>query len=212
MPLVCLAALVVSGLSTSSQTVITFDDLSEEGSATLIASPYHGLIWSNISCNNAILETGVFARAHGNQFTNGLSGNFYGMVSPSNVAVMVPNCEIDSPGTEFSFVSAYLTGFMNSNLNIEVQGFRDSNLVYDETKVVSATNTTLFTFNYLDINRLYFISSGGEPAFGFENEDSGVFEMDNFMFEFVPEPSSVLLTALGLMSLVAVLRRKRGHH
>jgi hypothetical protein len=34
--------------------------------------------------------------------------------------------------------------------------------------------------------------------------------MDNFMFEFIPEPSSLLLTALGAVSLVAFLRRRRG--
>jgi hypothetical protein len=33
--------------------------------------------------------------------------------------------------------------------------------------------------------------------------------MDNFTFEFVPEPSSLLLAALGGVSLVAFLRSKR---
>ncbi len=33
--------------------------------------------------------------------------------------------------------------------------------------------------------------------------------MDNFMFEFIPEPSTLLLAALGAVSLVAFLRRKR---
>jgi hypothetical protein len=40
---------------------------------------------------------------------------------------------------------------------------------------------------------------------------SGIFDMDNFLFEYVPEPSSLLLTALGLASLCAVLKHKRGH-
>jgi len=33
--------------------------------------------------------------------------------------------------------------------------------------------------------------------------------MDNFMFEFIPEPSSLLLTALGAVTLWAFLKRKR---
>jgi hypothetical protein len=33
--------------------------------------------------------------------------------------------------------------------------------------------------------------------------------MDNFSFEFVPEPSTFLLAGLGGVSLVAFLRRKR---
>jgi len=129
------------------------------------------------------------------------------MVSPSNVAEMVSGCEIDSFATNFNFLSAYLTGFWNSNLNIEVQGYRDTNLIYDETKVVSATSPTLCTFDYLDIDRLCFTSSGGQPAFGIDY--GGIFVMDNFMFEFVPEPSTFLLAALGGVSLIVFLKRKR---
>jgi hypothetical protein len=138
-----------------------------------------------------------------------VNGYNYGMVSASNVAYNAFGnpAEIDSPGTNFNFLSAYFAGAWNSNLNIEVQGFRDANLVYDETKVVSATNATLFTFDCLDIDRLYFNSYGGEPAFG--GSSRAVFVMDNFEFEFVPEPSSFLLAALGGISLVAFLRRKR---
>ncbi len=133
------------------------------------------------------------------------------MVSPSNVAFNGGGtpAEIDWPGTNFDFLSAYLTGAWNSNLNVEVQGFRGTNLVYDETKVVSATNATLFTFNYLDIDRLYFDSYGGEPAFNPNNNETP-FVMDNLTFEFIPEPSSLLLAALGGVSLVAFVRRKRG--
>jgi hypothetical protein len=197
--------LVFSGLSTSSQTVITFDDLSETGSGAwlwLQYQGYEGLTWSNILCNNAILAT--------NLPIHGVTGDFYGMVSPSNVVGMVPNCEIDSPGTNFNFFSAYLTGFINNNLNIEVMGFNGAQEIYDTIVVASATNATLFTFDYFDINRLYFTSWGGEPMFGY-TYSSGIFDMDNFLFEYVPEPSSLLLTALGLASLCAVLKHKRGH-
>jgi hypothetical protein len=76
--------------------------------------------------------------------------------------------------------------------------------------VASATSPTLFTFNYLDIDQLCFNSSGGQHA-GFQ-EYGEQFVMDNFMFEFIPEPSSLLLTALGGVSLVAFLRRKKMRH
>ena len=122
------------------------------------------------------------------------------MVSASNVAEMFgdnnafPNSEIDSSGSNFNFFSAYLTGSFNSNLNIEVEGFDGTNLLYNTTVVASAMNATLFTFNYLNIDRLYFNSFGGQPAFGLQGADED-FTMDNFDFEFVPEPSSLLLTA-----------------
>jgi hypothetical protein len=214
LPVAFLALLTLTASSAYSQTTVTFDDLDETGSGAFFSTQYQGLTWNNILCNNAILETGILARLTGTGLSNGLTGDFYGMVSASNVAVMIggnelsPNSEIDSPGTNFDFFSAYLTGREDSNLNIEVQGFQGTNLVYDQTVVASATNATLFTFNFLNIDRLYFSSYGGEAAFS-PYSDPGTFIMDNFTFEFVPEPSSLLLAALGGVSLVAFLRRKR---
>ena len=108
--------------------------------------------------------------------------------------------------SNFNFLAAYLTGAMNSNLNIQVQGFRRGLLLYDQTVVVSATNPTLFTFNYDNIDELDFNPYGGQPAFG----GGGVtwFVMDNFTFEFVPEPSALLLTALGAATVLIFCRRK----
>lgn len=206
LPAVCLGLLVFSAFSARSQTVVTFDDLSETASGSWLQNGYQGLNWNTVLVNNAILGT--------NSVWRGPTGDYYGMVSLSNVAVLfgnpsiTGNSEIDSPGTNFNFLSAYFTGAFDSNLNIEVQGFNGTNLIYDQTVVASATNPTLFAFNYLNIDRLYFNSSGGEPAFGFYN-DTGEFIMDNFMFEYVPEPSTFLLAALGGVSLVAFLRRKR---
>jgi hypothetical protein len=132
------------------------------------------------------------------------------MVTPSNVAYNAFGnpAEIDSPGTNFSFLSAYLTGAWNSNLNIEVEGFNGAAEIYDTNVVASATNPTLFTFNYLNINRLYFNSYGGELA-GFGGGAGENFVMDNMTFEFIPEPSSLLLTTLGAVTLFAVVRRRR---
>jgi hypothetical protein len=207
-PVVLLTLLIFTTTSAWSQIVITFDDLNETGSGSFLANGYSGLNWSNVGCNNAILETGIFARLIGTGLSNGLTGNYYGMVSPSNVGDLATS-EIESPGTNFNFLSAYLTGFLNSNLNIEVQGYRETNLVYDQTVVASATNATLFTFNFLDVDRLDFDAFGGQPAFGAEGVSADNFSMDNFEFEFIPEPSSFLLAALGAVSLIAFLRRKR---
>ena len=190
---------VLPVVSTRSQTLVTFDDLSETGSGAWFSIQYQGyagLSWSNIMCNNAVLATN-------SPFHGLLTGDFYGMVSPSNVAVMDPSCEIDSFGTNFNFLSTYLTGFLNSNLNIEVEGFNGAKEVYDTIVIASATNATLFTFNYFNIDRLYFNSYGGEPAFGIENASSGIFIMDNFLFDFIPESSPLLLTILGVLMLSA---------
>jgi hypothetical protein len=199
LPIVCLIALFFSAVSASLGTVVTFDDLHETGSGSYLVNSYQGLSWSTFVVLNAVLSPSVFG-------TNGL---YYGMVSASNVAVngIGGPAEIDSLGTSFDFLSAYLTGEYNSNLNIEVQGFSGARLLYDTTVVASATSPTLFSFDYLDINRLYFSNSGGLPAFG--TPSAPQFVMDNFTFEFVPEPSSLLLTAAAALLLCPLLKRKR---
>ncbi|HXI84283.1 MAG TPA: hypothetical protein VNL17_09375 [Verrucomicrobiae bacterium] len=203
LPLSVLTLLTFSAISTRSQTVITFDDIPlNNGTGVFLANNYHGLVWTNCAVGNGILSPSN-APFH---ITNGY---YYGVVSASNVAILGYNgsSEIDSPSTNFNFLSAYFTGGWNSNLNIKVQGFNGANLLYDTTVVPGATNPSLFTFNYSDINRLYFISSGGLSAFG-GIVDAG-FAMDNFTFELVPEPSSLLLAAAGALLLCPLLKRKR---
>ncbi len=199
-PLAVLGLLVFAAFSARSQTVSTFDDIPSPPGGAFITNGYQGLSWSNFATLNAILQTNAL----------GASGAGYGMVSPSNVAFNADGypAEIDSPGTNFNFLSTYLTGAWNSNLNIEVEGFSGTNLIYNQTVVASATNATLFTFNYLDINRLYFDSYGGQPA-GFAAGAGEEFAMDNFTFEFIPEPSSLLLTVLGVVTLWAFVKRRR---
>jgi hypothetical protein len=187
---------------TSAATLITFDDFLDirNGDGTLIANKYASLVWSNFGIGNEILHT----------INNGPSGYYYGMVTPSNVAFNAfgDPAEIKAVGTNFNFLSAYLTGAWNSNLNIEVQGFRGGALIYDQTVVAAATNPTLFAFNYLDIDRLYFSSFGGQSA-GFSSSPGENFAMDNFTFEVVPEPSSLLLTSAGVLTLCVLRKRRR---
>jgi len=203
LPLALFALVSLPLISGRSQTLITFDDLSQTSTglvSTNIPNGYEGLTtWSNMFVVNAVRDTAA----------NGTNGYYYGMMSASNVAYNgfgLP-AEIDSPGSNFDFLSAYFTGAWNSNLNIEVQGFGTGGLLYDTTVVVSATSPTLFTFNYLDIDRLYFDSYGGEVAFGPSPEYN--FVMDNMTIDFIPEPSSLLLTGFGAFSLWAFLKRKR---
>jgi len=202
LPLAFFALISIPMVSARSQTVITFDDLSVTSTGLAIASipnGYQSLTWSNMDVVNAVREATL----------NGTNGGYYGMVSPSNVALNAfgGSAEIDAQGTNFDFLSTYLTGVWNSNLNIEVEGFRSGTLLYDTTVVASATSPTLFTFDYSDIDRLYFSSFGGQPAYTPVPEYE--FVMDNMTIEFVPEPSSLLLAAFGGVSLVTLLRRKR---
>ncbi len=202
--LICFALLTLSTTCTKGQTVITFDDLQVTGRGAYVPSSYQGLVWSNFFAYNAILETNLSPVLGG-----GLSGLYYGMVSPSNAVSggILGVSEIDS-STNFNLLSVYLTGAWNSNLNIEVQGFSGATLLYDTTVIASATSPTLFTFDYLDVDRLTFSSFGGQDA-GFSGSGQN-FVMDNMTIEFIPEPSSLLLTTLGAVTLWAVVKRKRG--
>jgi hypothetical protein len=202
LPLLVLSLLIFSAVSTRSQTVITFEDAPNSSRGVNLPDGYQGLSWSNFGVVNAVLTSNLV----------GVSGANYGMVSPSNVAYSsafgLPS-EIDSPGTNFSFLSVYLTGAWNSNVNIDVQGFRSGALAYDLTAIAEATNSTLFTFNYLDIDRLNFTSFGGQDA-GFRGgRFAAQFIMDNFTLQFVPEPSTILLAILGALLLWPLLKRKR---
>ena len=181
-------------------TVVTFDSISETATGTFIPNGYQGLNWSNFWCFNSILAT--------NRPEVGVSGFYYGMVSASNVAYnpLGNPVEIDARGTNFNFLSAYFTGAWHSNLSIEVEGFRAGNLIYDQTVIASATSPTLFTFGYTNIDRLYFNSFGGQPAF--PSDGGNHFVMDNFTFEFVPEPSALLLTGGSLLMLLPLFRRR----
>ncbi len=118
-----LTLFLFSAGSVRSQTVITFDNLHETGSGSFIPSSYQGLVWSNFGAYNAILNTNLPPIVGG-----GVSGLYYGLVSPSNAASggFLGLSEIDSL-TNFNFLSTYLTGAWNSNLNIEVQGFSGGN-------------------------------------------------------------------------------------
>jgi hypothetical protein len=201
-----LALLVFSAASTRSQTIITFDDIPlNTPAAVSLTNTYQGLVWSNCYIGNGILNPQIGAPAP--PLTNGF---YYGVVSLSNMAVMAFGgaSEVDSPGASFNFLGAYLTGGWRSNLNIEVQGFTGPTLLYNTTVVASATAPTLFPFDYQNINRLLFSSSGGVPAFPVGGGPTN-FAMDNFTFEFVPEPSPLLLATGGALLLWPLLKRKR---
>jgi hypothetical protein len=180
---VFLALLGFSDASTASGNLATFDELNDPtGFGAPIPNGYQGLIWNGGSINafnflNAVILTNAATGYPQNGFFNG-------MVTVSNVAFNAfgSPAEIDSVGTNFTFISAYLTGAWNNNLSVEVQGFNGTNLVYDRTNVVQATAPTLVYYNFQNITRLYFNSFGGQNA-DFEGMGE-TFAMDNFSFVF----------------------------
>ncbi|MFQ4134837.1 PTPA-CTERM sorting domain-containing protein [Nodosilinea sp. PGN35] len=173
---------------------LTFDDL--PGDLSPISSGYGGLNWEN------------FWNISGD--TIPFSGYENGTFSSPNVAFNAfgDPAEITS-GSSFTFTSAYLAGAWNNSLNILIEGFQGLNPLFSQNVVVDSTAPTLFTFNWIGVDRLRFTSSGGINAGygGFGNQ----FILDNFTFnkDTTAIPTPALLPGLIGMG-VAALRKRKG--
>jgi uncharacterized repeat protein (TIGR01451 family) len=142
---------------------VTFDDLS--GSGLPVPIGYGGLTWSNFSY--------LIGADHPN------SGYSAGTVSPPNAAYNPYGTPASIISTGLvNFVSAFLTAAWNDNLQVQVKGYSGATLVYSNSYTLSATAPTLINFNYLGVNKVDFISSGGTPHPGYSGSGTH-FVMDN---------------------------------
>jgi hypothetical protein len=118
--------------------------------------------------------------------------------------------EFGTPATisagKFDLDSAYLASAWNDGMSVEAKGFVGNTLAYDNTYIVNSTAPTLINFNYLGVNSVQFISSGG-VAHGYGGGGGTQFVMDNLTVTFVPEPSTFALAGLGSVALI--IRRHR---
>jgi len=199
----CAALAYASAISAQT---ITFDDLNAgtlPGSLNDWSAPipngYAGLNWNNFGVMDVPLNLLAFP---------GDGGYENGLVSGNNAAWNEYGNPASISGGPFNLDSAYLTAAWNNGLQVEVEGFVGGSLTYNNTYTVNPTGPTLIGFNYLDVDEVTIISSGGV------NDDvysgSGTeFVMDNVTISAVPEPTTLAWTGLGgLASLVAFRRGK----
>jgi hypothetical protein len=194
-----IGSLIVAGLAASAQAqteLITFDDLPANFA---IPNGYAGLSWNNFYALNGVnynAGDGVSASGYAN-----------GLVSPNNVVYNAEGNPAYIIGGQFNLNSAYLTAAWNNGLQLEVQGFVGGTLSYDNTYTVNATGPALINFNYLGVDRVNFISSGGVNAgFGDSGEQ---FAMDNLSATIVPEPTTLAMAGLSGLSLMLFRRRRK---
>jgi hypothetical protein len=130
-------------------TILTFDELSPGPDHAIIQNGYGGLNWNNFSVINGSLRPPT-------------EGYHTGIVSPSNLAFNTSGdpASIGS-STPFDLKSAYLSAALNleSEMQVEVQGFLGTTLIYDTTHAVNGAAPTLIDFNYVGVDQVKFISS-----------------------------------------------------
>jgi hypothetical protein len=90
---------------------------------------------------------------------------------------------------------------------VEVQGFVGGVLTYDNTYTVNTTGPDLIDFNYLDVNEVDFIASGGTNNGNPGGGKGTQFAMDNMTISAVPEPASLTFAGLGGIASLLAFRR-----
>lgn len=100
----------------------------------------------------------------------------------------------------------YLTSALRDGMNIDIEGYRFGTLIYSETIVLNTNAPVWFEADYLNVDRVRFVSSGGTHHTGYAG-DGTQFAMDNLSFSPVPAPGAILLVSLGT-ALVGCLRRR----
>ena len=136
---------------------ITFDKLdttmgskNEVGRSELIPRSFAGLDWDYLEVINSGSSTIE-------------SGYKTDLISSPNV-IYNPNGEIetisDKNGT-FDLISAYMSAAWLDGLKVEVQGFNNHKMIYDNTYSLNPKETQRIRFNYYNIDQVTFIPSGG---------------------------------------------------
>jgi hypothetical protein len=182
--------------------LITFDDLSpplaaQAGYYTIITNGYDGLNWQFFWVLDAVDSTSL-----------NLSGYHNGLVSRKNDAFNVGGAPANfGRSTPFDFNSAYLTAAWNDGLQVEVQGIAGGSVIYDNFYTVDTFGPTLFNFDYLGVDEVNFIPSGGTQHPGFAG--AGLqFVIDNLSVTDVPEPGTISLMTMGAILTCFGIRRR----
>lgn len=182
--------------SRAAAVLLIFDDIpaavggSPQGT---IPDGYGGLVWSSAGFIRGSTQH------PGSGFENGAVSGSY-VAYNEFAAVTVVN------GGLFRFQSAYFTAAWNNDLELDVEGYQGGSLLFTlpSPLIVDPTAPTFRAFNWAGIDELRISASGGTNA-GLGGSGA-FFAMDDFSFDVViPEPSTGLLAAAGVMLLV--LRR-----
>jgi hypothetical protein len=169
---------------------LMFDDFSlQYGETDPIPNGYAGLQWANFYDMN---PENTYQPPSGSGFLNAV-------VSPPNVIWNASgNPAQVSSSTPFDLDSAYMTAAWMDGLQIEAQGFIGSTMTYDNIYTINTASPTLVTFDYIGVNQVTFIASGGTQHY--PQGSGSEFAIDN-MTVTVPEPKGISLLLLGIVGI-----------
>jgi hypothetical protein len=141
----CIALLGVGHL-THGSTLLTFDDLSPGTDYVVVSNYYGGLLWGNFGVLDGSLRPS--------------SWYHNGVVSPPNVAFNLAGnrAAFSSINGFFDLNSAYLTSQFVDGLQIRVQGLAGTNLLYDNSYVLTTNAPILINFNYSQVDTVRFVT------------------------------------------------------
>lgn len=143
--------------------------------------------------------------------TRSFSGSTFGSISAR-------------PGdANFDFFGAYLTSGWRDDISVSVIGKRDGASVYTQALTVGVDGPTLFTLNFLDIDSIEFLATGGtflypngttvgsylNPGNAAFSTPVLVFDNINIAVTAVPEPETFAMLLAGLGVMGTVLRRRK---
>jgi hypothetical protein len=171
--------------------IITFDDISAPTTGMAIPNGYQGLHWINFD----VIKT---TAAPGSEFA-------HGMVSTPNVAFNGEGASAKIlSSTLFDLNSGFFTGAFRDGLTIHAKGWRLGTLEYQTTFKVNSGGPTFEQLNFLGVDRVMFVSSGGKP--NKDRHGTGEhFIVDNLDIntgihiqgQSAPEPSTLTLFLVG---------------
>ncbi len=165
-----LVLLAAAGLATAMErragasVLITFNN-SDTTAEQPLYSGYGGLVWQNVQTMNTNWWVSMGAPING--FVNGA-------VAPPTVAWVPADGVFSntatatfSSGTPFAFESAALTSAWNDNLQLQVTGYLNGQIVDSQSVTLNPWSPTIVNFNFAQVDTVQMVASGGtyDPAF-----------------------------------------------